>query len=65
MKKLSPELYLYKGIEVHKLSNGNYEAKFEVNDCPLSVKVIGATQASFKKIFNNVVKNNGGLKEVK
>lgn len=65
MKKIEEGLYLYKGIEVHKLSNGNYEAKFEVNDCPLPLKVIGATQASFKKIFNNIVKNNGGLKEAK
>lgn len=65
MKKLSPELYLYKGIEVHKLSNGNYEALFYVNDCRLPLKVIGATQASFKKIFNKVVKDNGGLKEAK
>lgn len=65
MKKLSPELYLYKGIEVHKLSNGNYEAIFYVNDLRLPLTVIGATQASFKKIFDTTVKNNGGLKEAK
>jgi hypothetical protein len=65
MKKLSPELYLYKGIEVHKLSSGNYFAKVPVNDYKLPIEVIGATQASFKKIFNKVVKENGGLKEAK
>lgn len=65
MKKLSPELYLYKGIEVHKLSSGNYFAKIPVNDYKLPIEIIGATQASFKKIFNNTVKNNGGLKDEK
>lgn len=65
MKKLSPELYLYKGIEVHKLSSGNYEALVYVNDYTLPIEVIGTTQASFKKIFNKVVKDNGGLKEAK
>ena len=65
MKKLSPELYLYKGIEVHKLSSGNYEALVYVDDYRLPIKVTGATQAGFKNMFNIVVKNNGGLKEAK
>ena len=65
MKKLSPELYLYKGIEVHKLYTGHYSALVYVNDYTLPIEVIGTTQASFKKIFNKVVKDNGGLKEAK
>ena len=65
MKKLSSELYLYKGIEVRKLSNGLYVALVYVNDCKFPIKVTGATQAGFKNMFNIVVKDNGGLKEAK
>lgn len=65
MKKLDEGIYLYKGVKVYKLSNGNYTADILVNDYKLPITIIGATQAAFKKIFNNKVKDNGGLKESK
>ena len=70
MKKIDNEHYVYKGVDVKKLSNGNYMARFYVNSVVGQCKVVGTTQANFKRIFNNFVKQNKGLnmeryKEVK
>ena len=62
MKKIDENLYLYKGIEVKKLSNGNYIAEFHVNSVINKCKVCGSTQANFKKLFNEFVRRNKGLK---
>ena len=61
MKKINDELYQYKGIDVKKLSNGMYKARFYVNTTSGFCTVSGSTQASFKKLFNEFVRNNKGL----
>ena len=61
MKKLQEGLYEYKGVEVVKLSNGNYVARFYVNSVCGQCRVVGSTQANFMKMFNNFVKQNKGL----
>ena len=61
MKKLQEGLYEYKGVEVVKLSNGNYVARFYVNSVCGQCRVVGSTQANFMKMFNNFVRQNKGL----
>jgi Zn-dependent alcohol dehydrogenase len=61
MKKIEEGLYEYKGVEVKKLSNGNYVARFYVNSICGQCRVCGSTQANFMKMFNNFVKQNKGL----
>ncbi len=61
MRKINEGLYMYKGIEVVKLSNGNYVARFYVNSVCGQCRVVGSTQANFMKMFNNFVKQNQGL----
>ena len=64
MRKLNEGMYIYKGVivKVNPLTN-NYEAKVDVKDYAQSIKVVGATQKDFKTIFNNIVKEYGGLRE--
>lgn len=61
MKKIAEDLYQYKGVIVRKSSLGNYIAHFYVSNTVGWCTVTGATQASFKRIFNQFVAENGGL----
>lgn len=61
-RKISEYEYMYKNCVVNRLSNGNYVAEVSVNDCKFPIRIVGSTQANFKKIFNEVVADNGGLK---
>lgn len=63
MRKISEGLYEYKGIEVKVNHNGCYVAMFNVNSTVGKCKVVGTTQSSFIRLFNQFVKNNGGLKK--
>ena len=61
MKKIEEDLYMYKGIYVKKLSNGMYSGSFYVNSVCGMCNIKGATQESYKKMFNRFVVQNKGL----
>ena len=63
MRKISEGLYEYKGVEVKVNNKGCYVAMFNVNSVVGKCKVVGTTQSSFMRLFNQFVKNNGGLKK--
>ena len=63
MRKINEGLYEYKGIEVKVNHNGCYVAMFNVNSTVGKCKVVGTTQSSFMRLFNQFVKNNGGLRK--
>ena len=54
---------MYKGYSVIKDMEGNYVAQIFVNDYVGSCEIKGATQKAFKDIFNEFIKDNGGLKK--
>lgn len=63
MKKLFDGVYTYKGVTVERLGGtGMYISYVYVKDLKLPIKICGATQASFKRIFNEKVAEYGGLK---
>ena len=61
MKKVAQDLYIYKGIYVKKLSNGMYSGSFYVNSVGGMCNIKGATQESYKKMFNQFITCNKGL----
>ena len=65
MKKIREDLYIYKGVYVKKLSNGTYRGRFYINSISGLCVVSGTTQESFKRLFNNFVRNNKGINKVR
>lgn len=65
MKKIREDLYIYKGVYVKKLSNGTYRARFYINSISGLCVVSGTTQESFKRLFNNFVRNNKGINKIR
>lgn len=63
MKKIEEGLYEYKGVQVKKTNSGNYVARFYVNSIGGQCRVVGSTQANFKKIFNDFIKQHNGLRK--
>ena len=64
MKKIAEGVYTYKGVRVERYcGNGAYFANVYVNDYELPITVSGITQSAFKKVFNEVIKEYGGLKK--
>lgn len=65
MKKIKGKegMYLYKGVQVKKTNSGNYVARFYVNSIGGQCRVCGSTQANFKKIFNDFIKQHNGLRK--
>lgn len=61
MIKVAENLYMYRGIEVKKLDNGMYRARFYVNSVSGMCKIEAANQQAFKKIFDKFIKANKGL----
>lgn len=61
MIKIAEDLYMYRGIEVKKLDNGMYRARFYVNSVSGMCKIEAVNQQVFKKVFDKFVRQNKGL----